>query len=154
MITVAEFMTSDVLALSPSDSLFDAHRLMLEKKIRHVPVVDGEGRLLGLFTHRDLLAISDSALSSETKEERDRREQQVPLADVMNTHLETTDEHCSLRVAALRMQKHKYGCLPVVRDRRLVGIITDTDYVAIAIDLLEQIEDAEPVVDDFSEDDL
>ena len=154
MITVAEFMTSDVLALSPQDSLFDAHRLMLDNNIRHVPVVDGEGGLLGLFTDRDLLALSDSALLNETMAERQLREQKIPLADVMKTRLEVVDEHCSLRLAAVRMQKHKYGCLPVVRGRQLVGIITDSDYVAIAINLLEQAEEAESIADDLIDDDI
>jgi CBS domain-containing protein len=52
------------------------------------------------------------------------------------------------------MQKHKHGCLPILRGRQLVGIITDTDYVAIAINLLEQLEEVEPLVDEVPEDEV
>ncbi len=49
------------------------------------------------------------------------------------------------------MEKHKIGCLPVLDDGQLVGIITETDFVAVAINLLEQLEESEPFVDDYDE---
>ena len=56
----------------------------------------------------------------------------------------------SLRQAALFLERHKIGCLPVVTNGKLKGIITDTDFVGVAINLLEQIEDTEPVEESFS----
>ena len=50
----------------------------------------------------------------------------------------------NLRQAALRLQEYRYGCLPVVAKGKLIGIITDSDFVAVAINLLEQLEDTEP----------
>jgi len=64
----------------------------------------------------------------------------------------TVDARASLRQAALFIEKHKIGCLPVVRDRKLMGIITDTDFVAVAINLLEQLEETED--DDIDADDF
>ena len=66
----------------------------------------------------------------------------------MVQNLATIDEHASLRQAALFIEKHKIGCLPVMDDEQLVGIITDTDFVAVAINLLEQLEETEPFVED------
>jgi CBS domain-containing protein len=63
----------------------------------------------------------------------------------MATDLATVDERASPRQAALFLEKHKIGCLPVVSDGKLRGIITDTDFLAVAINLLEQLEDSEPV---------
>ena len=63
----------------------------------------------------------------------------------MITDVATVDEHASLRKAALFLEKHRIGCLPVVTDGELRGIITDTDFVGVAINLLELIEETEPV---------
>jgi CBS domain-containing membrane protein len=145
MINIAEVMTTDVYTLNPDDTLAQARSLMVEKHIRHIPVVDSEQQLVGLVTHRDLLAAADSALASEGDEQRSRREQSTPVSRVMTMKLASVDENASLRGAALHLQKYKHGCLPVVTDGRLVGIITDSDYVGIAINLLEQLEQIDPV---------
>ena len=71
----------------------------------------------------------------------------------MSTPVQTADESASLRGAALHLLKNKVGCLPVLRKGRLVGIITDSDFVAIAVNLMEQLEAAEPDEEDFGEDD-
>ena len=67
----------------------------------------------------------------------------------MVTDVATVNEHAGVRQAALFLEKHKIGCLPVVTDGNLRGIITDTDFVGVAINLLEQIETTEPE-DDFA----
>ena len=63
----------------------------------------------------------------------------------------TVDINASLRQAALFLEKHQIGCLPVMGDGKLVGIITETDFVAVAINLLEQIESTEPLDDGFDD---
>ena len=65
----------------------------------------------------------------------------------MVTDVATVDVHASLRQAALFLEKHRIGCLPVMTEGKLTGIITDTDFVAVAINLLEQIEETEPYTD-------
>ena len=74
----------------------------------------------------------------------------VGIKDIMVTDVATVDEHASLRQAALFLEKHRIGCLPVVTDGMLKGIITETDFVAVAINLLEQLEETEPD-DEFAE---
>ena len=66
----------------------------------------------------------------------------------------TIDERASLRQAALYIEKHRIGCLPVVTDGKLRGIITDTDFVAVAINLLELLEETEPSIDDYEDVDV
>ena len=61
----------------------------------------------------------------------------------MTTPVDTVAETASLRGAALHLQKNKLGCLPVVTADKLVGIITDSDFVAVAINLMELLEEAE-----------
>jgi predicted transcriptional regulator len=71
----------------------------------------------------------------------------------MTTPAQTVDEHAGLRGTAMRLQQNKLGCLPVMRDEQLVGIITDSDFVVIAINLMEQLESAEADQDDLDDGD-
>lgn len=145
MISIAEVMTRDVFTLGPDDTLTMARDLMMDKHIRHLPVVNERQELLGLLTHRDLLSATDSVLSEESAEMRRQRESATPISRVMTTQLSSVDESASLRGAALHLQKHKHGCLPVLAEGRLIGIITDSDFVGVAINLLEQLEEVDPV---------
>ena len=147
MIAITDYMTTDLHTLRPEDTLYSARKLMMEANIRHIPIVNSAGELVGLVTHRDVLSAADSDLSTIRDQERLDRENEVPLSQVMTTGLMSVDETVGLRAAALHLQKYKHGCLPVIgKDGRLVGIITDSDYVAIAINLLEQVEETD--VDD------
>ncbi len=141
MFTVAEFMSTDLKTLGPDNSLAEARALMIERRIRHLPIV-ADGKLLGIVSHRDVLAAADSQLLDEAEAHRDK-ERFVALSELMTRDPLTIDERDSLRAAALLMQRHKLGCLPVVRDGVLRGIVTDSDFVSIAIDLLEQMEVSE-----------
>ncbi|MHA7817699.1 MAG: CBS domain-containing protein [Pseudohaliea sp.] len=139
MLSVAEIMTREPYTLGPDDTLADARGLMNAHHIRHIPVVSTEGTIIGLVSHRDVLAASDSTLESHHEDQA-----AVPLSAVMSSPVQTVNEQASLRGAALHLQKHRMGCLPVTRDGALVGIITDSDFVAIAIHLMEQLELVEP----------
>ncbi|MCW8963670.1 MAG: CBS domain-containing protein [Gammaproteobacteria bacterium] len=152
MIGVDEMMTPDPYTLRESDSLHDAWRVMTEKRIRHIPVTDDAGHLLGLVTQRDVLAATDpSTLSSEGS---DVNGSKIPLSDIMIKDVVTIHQSDHLRQAALYMQSHKHGCVPVLADDRLVGIITDSDFVSIAINLLEQVELLEEQADEDIMDDV
>ncbi len=144
MYTVKDIMATELQTLKPTDTLADARRLMSERHIRHLPVVDDHGRLVGLVTHRVALAAMDSVLSSADEETRRKHESAIPVSEFMTTQLDTVDEHASLRSAARYIERHKHGCLPVVSRGKLRGIVTDTDFVAVAINLLEQLEESEP----------
>jgi len=152
MIGVDEMMTPDPYTLRESDSLHEAWRVMTEKRIRHIPVTDDAGHLLGLVTQRDVLAATDpSTLSSEGT---DGNGSKITLSDIMIKDVATIHQSDHLRQAALYMQSHKHGCVPVVADDRLVGIITDSDFVSIAINLLEQVELLEEQADEDTMDDV
>ena len=143
MFDIIDIMTTDVYTLAPSDSLQDARKLMAKNNIHHIPIVDEDKRLKGLLSQRDVLAGANSVLLP-LAEEALAIESRIAISSLMTLDTITTDEHASLRDVALRMQHHRIGCLPVVRDGILIGIITDTDFVAVAINLMEQLELAEP----------
>jgi CBS domain-containing protein len=142
MMTVSEIMITEVNQLPPDASLEQARSLMAEKSIRHIPIVDAEDRLVGLVTQRDILAATLS-LPSMT-EAVDMSGSLLTTSDIMRTKIFRIEADTDLRLAALTMQRHKIGSLLIVNGERLVGIITDSDYVGLAINLLEQMEQVEP----------
>ncbi len=149
MIKIEELMTRNPHTLVSDDTLMDAKKLMQEKEIRHIPVVSAEGKLLGIVTHRDILAAQESSLNDI--DNCSDITLATPLKDVMHTNIMTVVPQAGLRESATYMQKHKVGCLPVVQDKKLVGIITDTDFVTIAIHLLELQEEVEPTEIDLED---
>ena len=141
MIEIDTIMSTDLVTLSPGDNLDTARNLMRDRRIHHLPVVDDGGGLVGLITLTNILAATDSFLRDSDSRIHPR---DIPVNDVMVTDLATVDVHAGLRQAALFLEKHKIGCLPVLADGELRGIITDTDFVGVAINLIEQIEAADP----------
>lgn len=151
MLTIAEIMTREPYTLGPDETLTTARQLIAEHHIRHIPIVSAEGGLIGVVSQRDVLAAADSNVVD--REASDQGENYVALSSIMTTPVQTAEDSASLRGAALLLQKNKLGCLPVLRQGKLVGIITDSDFVAIAINLMEQLEAAEPEESDFEPDD-
>ncbi len=142
MFSIDSVMSKNLITVHPGDSLADARTSMRVNHIHHLPVVDDDNKLVGLLTLTNVLAATDSILRGDD----DRiHADEIRIEDVMVTDLATIDEQTGLRQAALFLEKHRIGCLPVVTDGELKGIITETDFVAIAINLLEQIEETEPM---------
>lgn len=150
MITVEEFMTSELHTMKESDTVEDARKIMTEKNIRHIPVTGDDGVLLGLVTQRDILAATQPE-SARQESVGGASGAEARLSDIMIKDVSVIQKTDSLRTAAMYMQSHKYGCLPVVSDGRLAGIITDSDFIAIAINLIEQAEMSE---DELGEEEL
>ncbi|WP_282177803.1 CBS domain-containing protein [Vibrio nereis] len=142
MIKVEDMMTRNPHTLLRSQHLSDAKTLMEAQDIRHVPIVDAEKKLLGVVSHRDVLAAQESSL--QKLPESQSYTLNTPLSEVMKNSVMSVSPLAGLKESAIYMQKHKVGCLPVVDKGRLVGIITDTDFVSIAISLLELQEEVEP----------
>ena len=152
MITVNEFMTTGPCTLRETDTINDARQIMTEKHIRHIPIIDSENHVLGVVTQRDVLAATEPVLSSSIRSDSVAAQPDIRLSEIMIRNVSVIHQSDSLRQAALYLQAHKYGCLPVVSDDRLVGIVTDSDFIAIAINLLEQAELSEEVVELETED--
>jgi CBS domain-containing protein len=129
-LAVADLMTPEPVTIGPADSLARGWAIMRAKRIRHLPVVGHDGRIVGLVSHRDVLAVSSSSLIVPGEEERVRLLGLVRAADVMETHLSVAAPGDPAASAGERMIRHKIGCLPVVGgDGRLAGIVTEEDFV-------------------------
>jgi CBS domain-containing protein len=142
MISVREIMTprSSLYVMGPDDSVAAAGRAMSVQRIHHIPVLDEDGRLIGLVSDRDVLAATAPKRPGAPTDASGLR-----LRDIMTTRIETVAAGCGIRHAALRLQALGVGCLPVMEDDALAGIVTDTDFVAVAINLIEVQEEIEPV---------
>jgi CBS domain-containing protein len=137
MITVDEIMTTEIFTLPATATVADAIRVMAERRIRHIPIVDSKGNLEGLVTRHDVMDVMDSTLRDNTAR---RDPETITLAEIMTRDVVTVNARANLRRAALFLEEHKFSCLPVMTEGRLSGIITDADLVAVAINLLEQLE--------------
>lgn len=128
-ISVGDFMTRDLVTVNEEDDLALAESMLRLGGIRHLPVVR-RGQLVGLVTHRDLLR---SAASQDRRTTR--------AGDIMTRDIESVRPGTSLVRAARLMLEKKFGCLPVVEDDgRLVGIITEADFVRFAADVVQDLD--------------
>ena len=152
MLSVAEIMTAKPQTLGPDDSLAEARKLMSEQHFRHIPIVDKEEKLVGVVSQRDVLAAADSSVLPD-RDAHAKQERYIALSTIMTTPVQTVEPDARLRGTAMHLLKNRLGCMPVTRNGKLVGIITDSDFVSIAIHLMEQLEqsEAEATTDDFDE---
>ncbi len=146
MFSIDAIMSTDLITLAPESTVAEARSLMQSNRIHHLPVIEGEDNLVGLVTLTNVLAATDSFLRDPDNRIHAK---DLEVKDIMVTDIATIDEHASLRQAAMFIEKHQIGCLPIVTDGKLRGIITDTDFVGVAINLLELAEETEPVDAEF-----
>jgi CBS domain-containing membrane protein len=133
--TVGRLMRSQFIAMTPDDSLLEADRIMRLARIRHLPVTH-KGRLVGLISHRDILAASIAKLEERPPAERLEHLRRIPIRELMQPDPYTATVDTPLQEAARRMLRLKIGCLPVVRATNdgleLVGIVTESDLLRAA----------------------
>lgn len=130
-ITVRDLMTDRLYTVRPDNDLATVRDLMVEHRIRHVPVIDPEENLVGLVTHRDLLRHSLIEQAEIPPYVEDVVLEQVQVREVMTPNPDTISAEKDIREAAQIMLDNKYGCLPVVEGSRLMGILTESDFVRL-----------------------
>ncbi len=126
---VADLMTNDPVAVAPSATLQTARDLMDQHGIRHLPVVDEDGAVVGLVSQRDLMEralapTDDLTLSAQHDVMRTAR-----VDAIMTAEVEVVAPDSDVVTAGQMMLENKYGCLPVVDGDRMTGILTEADFV-------------------------
>ena len=124
---VEQVMTTDLFTVRPQDLVDLAASFMEWEHIRHVPVEDDEGRLVGIVSHRSLLRLIARGANQEP----------VAVSDIMKPNPVTVAPGSSTLESIQLMREHRVSCLPVVANERLVGIITEADLIYVAGRLLE-----------------
>ncbi|MEM8758091.1 MAG: CBS domain-containing protein, partial [Planctomycetota bacterium] len=128
---VSQCMTTEIYTVAEHDCLDLAASIMDWERVRHVPVEDGHHRLVGLVSYRKLL-------SAFTRGRAGPASNDVPVKEVMTRDPVTVTPDTPTLEAIRLMCEHGVSCLPVVEDDRLVGIVSERDYTAIARSLLER----------------
>ena len=127
--TVGQFMSTDLFTVSPDDLIDFAASLMDWRHIRHVPVEDREGRLVGLVTHRALLRLLMNGMNRELKP--------ITVQEIMVKDPVTVSPSTTSLEAIQVMRNRGVGCLPVVEGEQLVGIVTSYDFLAASAQLFQ-----------------
>jgi len=140
---VGQFMTTDLFTVHPEDVVDLAASLMDWRHIRHVPVEDSEGNLVGLVSHRSLLRLVGQGVGHNPSE--------IAVKDIMKGDPVYVSPSTPTLSAIEAMRSHRVGCLPVVEKGRLVGIITERDLITVASVLFERHLRAHPEVDPAGE---
>ena len=136
---VNDLMSADVVTLEEDETLQLAETAMRHGRIRHLPVVK-RGMLVGLVTHRDILKAQVSTLADLSPEERADFKLAIPAKQIMATDVQTIGPDEPVLEAARILKANKFGCLPVVEKGKLVGILTEADFIELVIRALEDQE--------------
>lgn len=132
---VGKRMSKVLITVPPDLPIPDALALMSREKIRHIPVIE-KGKLKGIITKNDLLNASPSKATTLNVWEINYLVSKIKVSDVMTTKVFTTTEETPIEEAARVMSDKKISCLPVLRGKEVVGIITETDLFKIFLELL------------------
>ncbi len=126
---VRDLMTWAVVTVLPDTEAEEAWDLMSDRKLRHLIVVDRDGELIGVVSHRDLLR--HALIEQEDLPRYMEREllASTPVREVMVAPAVTADPEQDAAEAARNLFDNKIGCLPVVEGNRVVGILTESDFV-------------------------
>ncbi len=139
-LVVKDLMTSKVLTLSADSNLPSADYLMKLGRVRHLPVVHGN-KLVGLVTHRDILSSRLSDLTPLTSKERAELQSEVPIVQIMQREVWTVRPDTPALAALNMLRDHRFGCLPVIEDGALMGIVTEADFLRVFERLVEEAKD-------------
>jgi len=133
---VGERMTPRPITVRNDEAISDALSLMREEKVRHLPVLDKSGKLVGIVSEKDLLYASPSPATALSIHELTFLLSKIKVQDVMTEKVITAEEDVPLEQVARIMADNKIGCVPVVRDGDLVGIITETDVFKVLLEMM------------------
>lgn len=133
---VKERMSHPIITTHPDMPIMDALNLMEKEKIRRFPVVNQRGQLVGIVSKEDILHAAPSDVSSLSVWEINYMVSKITVKRVMTPDVITIDEDTPLEEAARIMSDNKVGGLPVLREEKVVGIITETDLFNIFLEML------------------
>jgi len=134
---VRDFMTTDLTTLQETDALLEATLVFATSTFRHLPILR-EKKLVGVVTERDLKHYTPSVLSGIPPEEYNRLMETTPLSKIMTRDPATIAPDNSVFDAVQILYDRRIGCLPVVENGELRGIITTTDMLKLLVVLLKE----------------
>lgn len=128
---VKDVMSREVHTVKRNDELAIADALMKQARVRHLPVLDEDGEVCAVVSQRDLFRGALLRALGYGSRAEDAMLRQVAVKEAMSTEIQTTAPDTPVADAARLMIERKIGCLPVIENGRLVGIVTETDFVRL-----------------------
>jgi len=141
-VRVRDFMTKDPLTLREDDLLRQAVEVVMVRRIRHIPVLDEKGSLVGIVTDRDVQGTLPSPLSAAAPEEYEALLETTPLARIMTRSVITVRPDDPAAEAVETLLADRIDGLPVVENGRVVGIFTVRDALRAYLELLRRLAPA------------
>jgi len=132
-----DIMVRNVISCQAGDTLAHARQLMKTHSIRHIPVVNDQGELVGLITQKTMLRETFLIASRFGMTDLEYQEKKKKVGDFMETGVETIQSQLPLLEAGRYFVESKQGCLPVLEQGRVVGMLTSADFVKLSVQLLE-----------------
>ena len=132
---VSDWMTKKVFTVTANNNIAEAIRIMQEKKIKHLPVVDDSHKVVGILSDRDIKEYTPSKVSSFDVHELNYILFTTKVKSIMKKKVITTSPGTPIEEAALVMLENDIGCLPVVGNAVLTGIISDKDLFRVLVDI-------------------
>lgn len=133
---VREWMTKDVFTITPETSMMKASRLMKEKKVRRLPVVDEAGHVVGIVSDRDIKDASPSKATTLDMHELYYLLSELKIKDIMTRNPVCAQEDDSVEGVALLMVERNFGGMPVVnKENKIIGIITESDIFRVLVSI-------------------
>lgn len=130
---VRDVMTKDVATLDRNERLRVADDVMRLGRIRHLPIVDDDGSLAGIVSQRDLFHSGLLRALGYGTHAKERAMELLVLKEAMKTEVVTVGPEAPLTEAAKLMLEQKIGCVVVVEGKKIVGILTESDFVKLAL---------------------
>ncbi|HMT22055.1 MAG TPA: CBS domain-containing protein [Promineifilum sp.] len=131
---VKDWMSSDVITITPTTTLPEAHRVMMNEEIRRLPVVDKDGRLVGIVSIGDIRSAEPSPATSLSVWEMNYLLSSLTIDKIMTHNPWTIQSDATIGEAARMMLEHRISGLPVVDDRhRVIGVITESDIFSMVV---------------------
>lgn len=137
MLKIKDIMTTNVFAVPETQTIDLARNLMKIEEIRHVPVVNDKNEFVGLVTHTDLLTKMIAFLTDYCEKSPVELDTEIPINSIMTTDVITVAPDMRVADALPILIDHKFGCLPVVADKLLVGFVTNFDFLKLTQEILE-----------------
>ena len=128
---VRDVMSREVHTVKRNDELAIADALMKQERVRHLPVLDEDGEVCAVVSQRDLFRGALLRALGYGSRAEELMLKQVAVKEAMSAEIQTTAPDTPVADAARLMIERKIGCLPVIENRKLVGIVTETDFVRL-----------------------
>ena len=136
---VSDIMATEVVTMKHNESLDTAEEMMRMGRIHHVPVVKDD-RLVGILTHSDILKAQVSVFAELSVTEDRAIKQRITARQIMSTEVNTVTPETSALEAARTLRAHEFSSLPVIDKGKLVGILTERDFLDLVIRALTESE--------------